>query len=84
MRNRMTSKQIENKDGLVSLNLYRCTRGTPYQADCPGRTDVTSRQGYYISAPNADSALLKMRIMFMEDQHDFTCELWRENIHAGH
>lgn len=43
---------------------FRCTRQAPYGPGCPGFTDKTARQGYYITAKNEDEALTKMKEKF--------------------
>lgn len=73
-------------------NEYRCTRRGPYQGDCPGKTDVSARQGYYIRAENEHSARVKLVAMLetdglynLNDQlYGFDVQLWKENISAAY
>lgn len=56
--------------------MFRCTRNQPYvDVNCPGRGDVTSRQGYYIKAVDTDAALRIMREKFPEDTTGFTATI---------
>ncbi|MDV3002531.1 MAG: hypothetical protein N5P05_004186 (plasmid) [Chroococcopsis gigantea SAG 12.99] len=42
------------------MNEYRCTRNAPYQENCPGKSDITARQGHYIRAESPEEALQEM------------------------
>lgn len=65
---------------------FRCTRAIPYLADCPGRDDPRSRQGYYVAAEDERSALVEMTKRFPDDVvkalelgiKPFTARFWRE------
>ena len=47
---------------------FRCTRNSPYKApSCPGRNDLTARQGYNIKADSSDDAVRQMTLRFPED-----------------
>ena len=58
---------------------WRCTRPAVYQNDdCPGRTNLSARQGYYIRANTASEALKIMASKFPEEaSFGFDCQLWK-------
>lgn len=64
------------------MNEYRLTRNRPYMGtNCPGKTNRSARQGYYITAESKEAALAQMAKDFPEDVawgSGFTCDLWRE------
>lgn len=71
------------------MNEYRCTRFYPYRSPgCPGFTDPTTRQGYYIDAPNMFTAMQKMAKQFPVDVErskakgfePFTVTIWKSNV----
>ena len=66
------------------MNEYRLTRNRPYMGtDCPGKNDRTARQGYYITAPTREEALVKMAQRFKDDVEfgcGFTCDLWKQGV----
>lgn len=49
------------------LNEYRCTRSTLYRHECPGRDDITARQGHYVWAETPDGARSIMSRDFPDD-----------------
>ena len=49
------------------MPMYRCTRPEVYDPGCPGHTDPTARQGYYIEADSERAALFRMHEKFPED-----------------
>lgn len=50
---------------------YRCTRNSPYSVvGCLGHTDVSCRQGYYMSARNPLHAAMKMFASYPKDAFD--------------
>lgn len=65
--------------GKMRMSEYRCTRNAPYSnPNCFGHKDLSARQGYYIEAPSAESALRKMAQMFPQDNGNFTCQHWKD------
>ncbi len=56
---------------------YRCTRNKSYIGDCPGRNDLTARQGYYIQAESPEGAWKEMATRFPDEvTYGFTVEEW--------
>ncbi len=56
---------------------YRCTRNKSYTNDCPGRDDLTARQGYYIKANSPEGAWKEMATRFPDDvPYGFTVDEW--------
>lgn len=54
---------------------FRCTRNSPYKVlTCPGRNDLTARQGYYINAPSSWEALKDMGKRFPKDLQEYGSE----------
>jgi len=51
------------------LNDYRVTRRKPYGPGTPGHTDLSARQGYYITAPNAYVVIAMMAHKFPGEDH---------------
>lgn len=49
------------------MKKYRCTRNAKYLHNCPGRNDISARQGYYIIGDNKEGVWQKMAIMFPEE-----------------
>lgn len=64
---------------MQTLVEFRMTRRRPYVlCDCPGRSNVRARQGYYIRASNLQGAEMVMREHFPEDaQFGFDGEVWK-------
>lgn len=80
---RQTPKQMqEQRDGVHVLNQYRCTRNEPYMGNCPGNTDITARQGYYITAATERDAKTTLKALFPDDTEGFTATLWKENVQS--
>lgn len=56
---------------------YRCTRNKSYVGDCPGRDDLTARQGYYIKAESPEGAWKEMATRFPDEvTYGFTVQEW--------
>lgn len=52
----------------ASHKVFRCTRVAKYKApSCPGRVDLTAREGYYVDARDVDHAREQMAHRFPED-----------------
>ena len=70
------------------MHEYRCTRVVLYLADCPGKTDLSSRQGHYVVADSPEAARREMAESFPQDlpraaEHGvaaFTADLWKKNV----
>lgn len=61
------------------MKVWRCTRDWPYTGDCPGRTNLSARQGYYIQAETDKLAMEQMEERFPGDvaqEYGFSCHLW--------
>ena len=58
---------------------FRVTRRRPYvSCDCPGKKNLSARQGYYIRESSADLAILKMNEYFPEDRNfGFDVQVWK-------
>ncbi len=53
-------------------NEYRCTRRALYKTEgCPGHTNLSARQGYYIRADSKEEALRTMAQDFPKDVEGF-------------
>lgn len=55
---------------------FRCTRNIYYGT--PGATDLTYREGYYIRAENAATALRIMAERFPHDLNGFTATFFKD------
>jgi hypothetical protein len=73
------AKRRAAKKSVGTERMYRCTRPDVYQSNCPGRTDVTARQGHYLAAVSAEDAHRMMRERFPQDSH-FDVRLYNENL----
>jgi len=64
---------------VLSLPEFRCTRRRPYiGCDCPGKKNLSARQGYYIRAETPDLAILQMGEHFPEDRNfGFDVQVWQ-------
>jgi hypothetical protein len=58
---------------------FRCTRRRPYVGcDCPGKTNLSARQGYYIRDSSPDMAIMQMMEHFPEDRNfGFDVQVWQ-------
>ena len=58
---------------------FRLTRNRPYPLGTLGYSDVTARQGYYVTALSEKAALAEMEEMFPGEVSDgFTVQVWEE------
>lgn len=57
---------------------YRCTRNALYSHQCLGHSDLSARQGYYVTAASQEEAWQKMACKFPEETSEgFTIEDWQ-------
>lgn len=59
-------------------NEYRCTRDALYPAGTVGHSDLSAREGHYITAKNPQMALMLMALRFPGEE-SFTIQPWNKN-----
>lgn len=59
------------------MNLYRVTRPEVYSSpSCPGHSDLSARQGYYIEADTPEEARSKFRAKHSNQNERLDVTLW--------
>ena len=61
------------------MNQYRCTIPEYYEEGCPGHTNMSARQGHYITAETETEAISQMHLNFPKVSK-IDVQLWKEGV----